>query len=294
MRVAVIDYREPPPRTAIELLESIKNRGAEPVYLKAHLMDALISDKVRVLYKGEEVGVDAALLRNLGFFMTMEVFAKRLGVVEALASEVPVVNSPSAAMIARDKWRCLLLLKKGGLPVPETLLTENPFVAMKFVEGHGVAVYKPIIGSLGLGTALLSDPDIAFHITRGARGFGIPAYLQKYLRKPGYDYRVFVVGDRVIGAMKRVSPSWKTNIAQGARGVAVREGEAPEVFELAIRAAKLVGLEYSGVDIAYDEETGEHYILELNAFPNWEGLRASTGVNPPDHIVDYIINKARK
>lgn len=294
MKIAVIEYREPPPKTAAELMEAIAKKGATPVYVKAHLMDAVIDGGVKVFYKGEELQLDAALLRNIGFFMTVEVFFKRIGVIEALASNIPVVNHPVSAQVARDKWRCLLKLKTAGLPVPETLLTENPFTAMRFVKERGLVVYKPLIGSLGMGSTLLADPEVAFHISRSARNVGVPVYLQQFLEKPGYDYRVFVVGDEVIGAMKRVSPFWKTNIAQGASGVAVSEKDEPEVFDLAIKAVKTVGLDYAGVDIAYDSKTGRHYILELNAFPNWEGLRASTGVNPPDYIVDYVIRKAKR
>jgi len=68
--------------------------------------------------------------------------------------------------------------------------------------------------------------------------------------------------------MRRVSRnSWKTNIAQGAQGVPVREEEAPEIFATAVKASTVLGLDYAGVDIAEDVSTGKYYILEVNAFP---------------------------
>lgn len=295
MKIAVIEYRSTPPKSALELIEAIERRNHTPVYLKAHILDAVITGGDISIYHGrEEVNIDGAILRNIGFFLSLEVFMKRLGVLEALAQKTPVVNNPLASFTARDKWRCLLRLSTHGIPVPETLITENPFSAMRFVTSRKKAVLKPIMGSLGLGSTLISDPDTAFTISRSLKNIGIPSYYQIYLEKPGYDYRVFVVGDQVIGAMKRVSSYWKTNIAQGAQGIAVKAEEEPEVYELALKATRILGLEYAGVDIAYDTSTQKYFVLEVNAFPHWEGLRRATGVNPPDFIVEYVVNKAKR
>jgi len=295
VKIAVIEYRSTPPKSAQELLEAIEKKNQTPMYLKAHLLDAVIAGRNIIVYHGRDiVDVDAALLRNIGFFLSLEVFMKRLGVLEALAQRIPVVNNPTASFIARDKWRCLLRLYTSGIPVPETLITENPFSAMRFVTTKKKVVLKPLMGSLGLGSTLINDPDTAFSITRSLRNIGMPSYYQVYLEKPGYDYRVFVVGDQVIGTMKRVSSHWKTNIAQGAQGVAVKVEEEPEVYELALKATKALGLEYAGVDIAYDTITQKYFVLEVNAFPHWEGLRRATGVNPPDYIVEYIIEKTKR
>lgn len=295
MKIAVIEYRRSPPPTAQELMSAIQARGHAPLYLKAHMLDAKITSRGVEVYHGTElVDVDAGLLRNIGLYLSLDTFLKRMGVVEALASKIPVVNNPASIIVTRDKWRCLLKLYLSGLPVPETLVTENPFSAMRFTREKGRVVYKPIIGSLGLGSTLIYDPDISFHITRSLKNLGLPSYYQVFLEKPGYDYRIFVVGDTVIGAMKRVSSSWKTNIAQGAGGVKVTEEEEPEPFKIALKATKHLGLDYAGVDVAYDLGTEKYYLLEVNAFPNWEGLRRATGVNPPDAIVEYVIMKARK
>jgi len=295
VKIAVIEYRNTPTKSALELLEAIRRKNHTPVYLKAHVLDALITDMDIVVYHGkEEVNVDGAILRNIGFFLNLEVFMKRLGVLEALAEKIPIVNNPTASYTAKNKWRCLLKLHSQGIPVPETLLTENPFSAMRFVTSKKKTVLKPLMGSLGLGSTLISDPDMAFNITRSLKNIGVPSYYQVYLEKPGYDYRAFVVGDQVIGVMKRVSNYWKTNIAQGARGVAVKAEEEPEVYELALKSTKILGLEYAGVDIAYDSLTQKYFVLEVNAFPHWEGLRSATGVNPPDYIVEYVINKVKK
>jgi len=296
LKIAVIDYKKEPRKGSLELMDSISRHGHEPIYLKTPMLDALITrEGVKVFESTNEVKVDAGILRGIGFITSLEALMKRIGVLEALALSTPVINNPSRSLVARDKWRCLLSLHANGIPVPETLVTENPFTAMRYVKEKHIVVYKPLMGSLGLGSTLVQDPDLAFNVTRGLMNIGLPSYYQVYLDKPGYDYRVFVVGERAIGAMKRVNPySWKTNVAQGAGGVPITEREEPEVYELSLKAVKVLGLDYAGVDVAYDKNTERYYILEVNAFPQWEGLRSATGVNPPDHIVEHVLEKARK
>ena len=158
----------------------------------------------------------------------------------------------------------------------------------------GKAVFKPIIGSLGLGSVLVDNPDTAYQLSRSLYAFKLPIYIQRYIEKPGYDIRVFVVGDRVISAMKRVIEcGWKTNIAQGARGVAISEKDYPDAFELAIKAAKVLGLDYTGVDIIVDHD-GNYYIIEANASPLWRGLWMATGVNAAEYIIEYLEETYRR
>jgi ribosomal protein S6--L-glutamate ligase len=296
MKIAVIHYRSTPTETSKELLDAINELGHEPYYLKIHELDAYIEDGgARVEFLGRDVEVDAAIVRSLGVHLSLDTYVKRIGVLEALSTRSLVINSPEAIMYTRDKWRSLLRLALNGINVPVTLVTENPFTAKRFCEKYGRIVYKPLMGSLGLGSTLLNDPDLAFHVTRSLMNTRIPSYYQVYLEKPGYDFRVFVVGDNVIGAMKRVvEKGWKTNIAQGARGVKINYNEYPEVFETALKAARILKLDYAGVDIAYDMVSDKYYLLEVNAFPQWHGLRTATGVDVAKHIVSYVLDRIRR
>lgn len=296
MKISVIHYRSTMTESTKELLNAIVELGHEPVYLKIHELDAEIDgNKIYVKQGVKEVEIDGGVVRSLGFSVSLEQFIKRIGVLEALETKAFVINRVEALIKARDKWRSLLTLVKNGINVPSTLVTENPYSSMRFTEKWGKAVIKPIVGSLGLGSTLAVDPDVAYQISRGLHNNKIPSYLQVFLDKPGYDFRVFVVGDRVIGAMKRViSSGWKTNIAQGATGVKIGETDYPEVFETALKASKALGLDYAGVDLAYDKVTDEYYVLELNAFPQWRGLRAATGVDVAKHIIEYIVENIRR
>ncbi|MCC5990302.1 MAG: RimK family alpha-L-glutamate ligase, partial [Thermosphaera sp.] len=162
MRIGIIDYRREPPRSVNDLFEAARKRGVEAVYLKLPLLDALIDDgKIFVKQRDEPVNIDGAVLRGIGLVLSLDVFEKRLGVLEALASMIPVINNPLNALVAKDKWRSLVRLALHGLPVPDTMITENPFSAMKYAQSKRKIVYKPLTGSLGLGSALIEDPDLA-------------------------------------------------------------------------------------------------------------------------------------
>jgi len=296
LKIAVIHYHSTPTPSAKELLEAIEKLGHQPIYLKIHELDAYLEDGTPVVKLRENiVDIDAGIVRSLGAHITLDTYIRRIGVLEALATKALIVNKPEAITYTRDKWRSLLRLALNNIPVPTTVVTENPFTAMRFCSRYGKVVYKPLMGSLGLGSTLLTDPDLAYHVTRNLTNLRISSYYQVFLDKPGFDFRVFVVGDQVIGAMKRVvETGWKTNIAQGARGIKVDYAEYPEVYDMALKAVKVLNLDYAGVDVVYDKLSDKYYVLEVNAFPQWEGLRAATGIDVAKHIVLYVVSKCRR
>jgi glutathione synthase/RimK-type ligase-like ATP-grasp enzyme len=97
---------------------------------------------------------------------------------------------------------------------------------------------------------------------------------------------VFVVGDRVLGAMQRSAPGWRTNFSRGGKASPV---DLPEDWAwLAIRAAALVGAEYAGVDLLPAND-GTVYVLEVNGIPGWEGLQQATGIDVAGAIVEQLL-----
>ena len=296
MRIGIIHYRKQPPWSAEQLIRAARELGHEPVYIRIQDIDAgLLGGRPTAFLHRERLVLDAAVVRGIGLSYTHELFLKRIDTLHVLEDLFPLINPVVGIIRARDKWLSLYLLAKNGVPVPDTFITENPFTAKRLVEKYGRMVYKPLTGSLGLGSTLISDPEIGFQVMRSLSNYNQPGYLQEYVEKPGYDIRVFVVGGRVVAAMKRVSTGgWKTNIAQGARGVELREKDDPEAYELGIRAAEILGLEYAGVDIVVDSETGRRLVIEVNAFPIWRGLQEATGRNPAKDIIMHLIELTRR
>lgn len=104
------------------------------------------------------------------------------------------------------------------------------------------------------------------------------------------DIRVFTVGYRAIGAMKRIPASgeFRSNISLGGKGEIFDLEKYPEVRELAEKAAEITDIEIAGVDIIINKETGGLYILEVNPGPQFTGLEKYTGVNAAGKIVEYF------
>jgi len=104
---------------------------------------------------------------------------------------------------------------------------------------------------------------------------------------------VLVLGDQVVNGMYRVvsGGSWKTHISLGAEPKPLKI--TAELEELAIKATKILGLDYAGVDIIETKNSG-YLVLEVNAAPSWEGLQKVTPFSISDKIVNYLLDKLKR
>jgi len=297
MLIALVHTRPSPPWTIRQLILAFESLGASTKYVRPEQISLMIgSDGGIKLFLGSPsmpLEVDAIVLRDLGFATTIETFLRRVDVFEiASMSGIPVVNPARALVTARDKLLSLAILAKHGIPVPPTASVEDPNIAMRIAQEWSDVVIKPLVGSMGFGSTRARDPDVVYVISRTLTELGQPTYIQRYIEKPNRDIRAFVVGDQLVAAYYRVSAQgWKTNIAQGARAQPMSSVD-PELEELAIKATKVLGLHYSGVDIA--ESRDGYTVLEVNASPNWRGLSIATGINPAIHIARYVYDLVRR
>lgn len=107
------------------------------------------------------------------------------------------------------------------------------------------------------------------------------------------DYRVFTVGYKVVGAMKRIPKegNFKANISQGGRGEKVSEEVLKKIAPIAEKLSRALEIEIGGVDIVRDKFNGKSYVLEINTGPQIEGLEKYTRINVAEKIVDYFIRR---
>jgi RimK family alpha-L-glutamate ligase len=187
------------------------------------------------------------------------------------AAGVRVLNPPRAVEICVDKYLATALLEAAGLRVPPTVVCQHADAAQEAFETlGGDVVVKPLFGSEGRGMVRVSDPEMAWRTFRTLERTQAVLYLQRFIRHPGWDLRVFVVGGRVLTAMRRwasrSSGDWRTNVAQGGSAEPIRLG--PEEERLALRAAAVLGAAVAGVDLL-PGPGGEWYVLEVNAVPGW-------------------------
>jgi RimK family alpha-L-glutamate ligase len=234
--------------------------------------------------------VDAMITRPIGrgsleeilFRMDLLHKLERLGLV--------IINPPLAIERSVNKYCSLTLFQENGLPVPRTAVTESPDEALKcFHELGGDVVVKPLFGSRGVGSTRITDPDIATRVFLAISFHHGVLYLQEFIPHGGSDIRAFVIGDRVVAAMRRISTNWKTNVSLGAKPVSLNLSQ--ELETLAVKAAKVIGCKVTGVDIIEGPEGP--VVIELNSQPGWRGLQSVTKTNIADEIISYILSELR-
>ena len=267
-----------------------------------------------ILNAADELGYDTAWLREenttvraSGGEMTLEpevdVIANRLllsndehpmegvGLALTLSKLAPMLNEPMAATTALHKFASAATLADAGISIPDAVLAlSNDRLNEERGQFGDRAVYKTAIGTHGGGTWLV-ELDDPVNAKIGDRY----AFLQEYLDHDAerhHDLRVYVVGDRIVGAMNRYAPEgeWRTNVALGG-DVEDMTGRLPtQVRRMALAAVDAIGLDYAGVDIVQGEDG--YYVLEVNPTAGFRGLFEASGVCPAPYIAQRAIERA--
>jgi RimK family alpha-L-glutamate ligase len=239
------------------------------------------------------VGCDGVIVRTMPPG-SLEQVVFRMDVLHRLESRgVPVLNPARALEVCVDKYLATARLEAAGLPVPPTSVCQDAESALEaFAALGGDVVVKPLFGSEGRGMVRVSDPELAWRTFRTLERTQCVLYLQQFVRHPGWDLRVFVLGGRALAAMRRFgNGGWRTNIAQGGRGEVVRLSAEEE--RLALRAAQAVGAPVAGVDLLPGPDGG-CYVLEVNAVPGWRALAPVTGVDVAAEMIHFLVCEHRQ
>jgi ribosomal protein S6--L-glutamate ligase len=284
MKVLVL-YGKSRSANGIELADTAIRLGHEVASGSILDVSSEISNETsRFWLGGDEVtDVDVCFVRSFGPG-TCEQLTRRISMIEHMElSGIRVVNPTYSFRRARDKYSTQYALSGAGIPIATTYTTESMERAYRRSQEMGVSVYKPILSSMGKGSLKFDDPDIAYNAWKMLSRVGMPLIVQEYLENPGRDLRVFVVGAKAIASAYKygVPGEWKTNVAQG--GKMVDEPVPQELLDLGVKAAKALGLIYSGVDIM--ETSRGPVVLEANGSPGWQALKAATGVDVAEKIV---------
>jgi [lysine-biosynthesis-protein LysW]--L-2-aminoadipate ligase len=203
---------------------------------------------------------------------------------------VACINTSEVARICGDKILTSLALKEAGVPQPELRIAFTEESALNAIEELGYpAVLKPAVGSWGRLLSKVNDREAAESILEHKAILGSYHhsifYIQKYVEKQGRDIRSFVVGDDCIAAIYRSSKHWITNTALG--GVATGCPVTDEIAEISLRAAKAVGGGIVAIDLF---ETPRGLLVnEVNYTMEFKNSIATTGVNIPAKIADYVV-----
>jgi RimK family alpha-L-glutamate ligase len=275
-----------------QLHRALEKGNAPHVFLGFRDLAARVNMRPEVSARDANVTRDlsALIIRPIGRGSLEEIIF-RMDLLHRLQRlGMPIINPPLSIERSVDKYHTLALFEEHGLPVPQTVVTESLDEAMKGFDDLGTdVVIKPLFGSRGIGSTRVSDRDVAERLFRAILFYHGVLYLQRFIPHGDSDVRAFVVGDRIVAAMRRMASNWKNNVSLGAKPVAFNCPE--EMEKLAVGASEILGCKIAGVDIL--ESDNGPVIIELNSQPGWRGLQTVASINIADEIVNFVISETK-
>ncbi len=209
------------------------------------------------------------------------------------ANGVTVVNSPEVAERCGDKYVTSPILASAKIPTPKVYMAFDEESALQAVEAMGYpCVLKPVVGSWGRLLARVDNRSMAEALIEHKASLGVHHqvfYIQEYIHKPGRDIRAFVIGEEPIAAIYRSSENWITNTARG--GQASNCPLTPELSDICHKTAQAMGGGLLAIDV-FETENG-FSVNEVNHTMEFRNSIATTGVNIPVLMVDYVIRSAQ-
>ncbi len=286
MRIAILSRNKGLHSIRRLLKEARKQRVHVDIINPLECQLVVDGDRTRILVSGHEIPRYDAILPRIGASIT----SYGLAVVKQFETlGMFCVNGSDAIAQSRDKMTCLQVLTEAGLQVPTTVLSRSSRglrAAVDAVNGMPVVV-KVLEGTQGVGVMLMHTPISLGSVLDTLKALDEDVIIQRFIGEAaGRDYRVFVVGDKVVAAMMRTAPEgeFRSNIHRGAEGRLVKLH--PSFEKAAIKAAKALGIGIAGVDLM-DSSHGP-LILEVNSSPGFEGIEKATGLNIAGMMVRHI------
>lgn len=203
--------------------------------------------------------------------------------------DVFCANTSGGIVNSRDKLRSMQILSKHHIGIPPTTFVREKKDVLPAIERVGGApvVIKLLEGTQGIGVLLAESVKSAEAIIELLQNQKQNVLIQKFVAESkGRDIRAFVVGDRVVAAMRRTAQGqeFRSNVHRGGLTEPVVLDET--YCETAVRAAQIMGLRIAGVDML--EGKNGPQVMEINSSPGLEGIERCTQLDIAGAIVDYI------
>ena len=212
----------------------------------------------------------------------------------AEAAGVRVFSPPGTTIGMIDRLACTLTLRNGGIPMPETVVTESADAAREAVMRLGAAVFKPLYSTKARGMTVVeagAGPAAVDAEVARFREDNPVMYIQRKLDLPGRDYGMLFLGGEYLGSYARVAggASWDTTVHAGGR-YASHTPDA-DTIALASCAERLFGMDFTTVDVA-DTDAGP-VVFEVSAFGGFRGARDGAGIDAASLYADYMLRELR-
>jgi ribosomal protein S6--L-glutamate ligase len=286
MKIAILSRNAKLYSTA-RLVEAAQARGHE-----VRVLDVLrcymniTSHNPSIHYRGEDLmGFDAVIPR-IGASVT---FYGTAVLRQFEMMNVLPLNESVAISRSRDKLRSIQLLARKGIGLPVTGFANNPDDIEDLIAQVGGAplVIKLLQGTQGIGVVLAETHNAAESVIQAFMGLNANIMVQEFIKEAnGSDIRCFVVGDKVVAAMKRQGKKgeFRSNLHRGGSAELIRL--TPEERSTAIRAARIMGLNVCGVDLLRSNHGP--VVMEVNSSPGLQGIEETSGKDIADLMIQFI------
>ena len=273
--------------SARRIVEAGRARGHAVSVVDHVKCDLVIARKdPHVLHGGERLQQVDAIIPRIGASVT---FYGASVVRQFEAMKVFTTVESQSLVRSRDKLRSLQILSKAGVDMPRTVFTNYSKDVASAVDQVGGApcIIKLLEGTQGLGVVLAESRKAAIAVIEAFNSLRARVIVQEFIQEArGEDIRAFVVDGTIVGAMRRRGKEgeFRSNLHRGGKAELIELSAEEE--EMAIHAARALGLRVAGVDMI--QSARGPLVLEVNASPGLEGIEQATGKDIAGEIIAYV------
>jgi ribosomal protein S6--L-glutamate ligase len=249
----------------------------------------LSGDEPDLQFRGKPLSDYDAILPRIGNSIT---YFGTAVVRQFEQMDVYTPNTAAGINNSRDKLRASQILSRHNIAMPATSFVRDRADVIPAIERVGGApvVIKLLEGTQGIGVILAPDRKVAEAIIETLHSTRQNVLVQRFVKESrGRDIRALVVGDRVVAAMRRVAQGdeFRSNVHRG--GSVERVEVTPEIEQVAVRSAQIMGLRVAGVDML--EGRDGPLVMEVNSSPGLEGIENATRLDVAGAIIDYLADQ---
>ena len=291
MRIAILSRNQNLYSTK-RLVEAATERGHEIQVLdtlKCYMDIATMRPSVH--YKGEQLELFDAVIPRIGASVTF--YGTAVVRQFEMTGSYPL-NESVAITRSRDKLRALQIMARAGIGLPLTGFASLPDSTQDLIKlvGGAPLVVKLLEGTQGKGIVLAETQKAAESLIDAFRELNANFLVQEFIKEAGgADIRALVIGEKVVAAMKRQAKEgeFRSNLHRGGQASIVKL--TPEERSTAVRAARKMGLNVSGVDLLRSNHGP--VVMEVNSSPGLRGIEEATGKDVADLIIQFIEKNAK-
>lgn len=269
------------------LREAARNKGHRVRIIDYMQCELNIGFESHIYYRGEVLEKPDYIIPRIGSSATFH-GSNVLRQFEMM--NVKIVVFAEGLLNSRDKLRASQNMVYNNIEVPKTYFpspNQSNFEYMISQVGGIPLIVKLLEGTQGIGVFLMDNKNEARQLLNKLNKENTNYLLQEYIAESkGMDVRAFVVGGKVVAAMKRIALNgeFRSNIHRGGRGEKIVLSEREEY--LAVKTAKILKLDVAGVDILQSKRGP--LVLEVNSSPGLEGIEKCTHIDIANAIIEQL------